>query len=182
MALLKIKSLEKSYGKADIFRGIDLTVEQGEVLGLTWPTGSGKTTLLRLINLPDEPSTGSILFNGSEISRRPDKEKIAARRKMAMVFQNFGLRIRGGVDAEVMRKRTVDVMAAVGLSGCERPDANTQSHGETQRIALARALIPDRVAVLQASKMTAQGKEEEIFRERAPAQSGTLNFGICVPW
>ena len=245
MALLEISSLGKSYGKAEILKGIDLTVERGEVLGLIGPTGSGKTTLLRLINLLDEPSTGGILFDGKEVSRRPEKEKLSARRKMAMVFQkpvmfkacvednvSFGLKMRGKVDAEGMRERVREALATVGLSGYERRDANTLSGGEMQRIALARALIlqpelllldeptanldprsaasidsllqslasgktavilathnmqqcsnlADRVAVLQAGRMTAQGRGEEIFSDRALAQSGKIYSGIFVPW
>ena len=113
MAFLEVRSLSKNIGSAEILKGIDLTVERGEILGLIGPTGSGKTTLLRLVNLLDEPSTGSILFDGREVSGRPEREKLAARRKMAMVFQkpvmfkasveenvSFGLKMRGRVDAE----------------------------------------------------------------------------------
>ena len=67
MAFLEVRSLSKSIGSAEILKGIDLTVERGEILGLIGPTGSGKTTLLRLVNLLDEPSTGSILFDGREV-------------------------------------------------------------------------------------------------------------------
>jgi ABC-type sugar transport system ATPase subunit len=83
MAFLEVRSLSKNIGSAEILKGIDLTVERGEILGLIGPTGSGKTTLLRLVNLLDEPSTGSILFDGREVSGRPEREKLAARRKRA---------------------------------------------------------------------------------------------------
>jgi tungstate transport system ATP-binding protein len=154
MALLEIKSLGKSIGPAEILKGIDLTVERGEVLGLIGPTGSGKTTLLRLVNLLEEPSTGRILFDGREVSRRPERELLAARRKMAMVFQkpvmfkasveenvSFGLRMRGRGGAEGGREWVKEALAEVGLSGYESRDANTLSGGEMQRIALARALV-----------------------------------------
>jgi len=154
MALLEINSLGKSIGPAEILKGIDLTVEHGEVLGLIGPTGSGKTTLLRLVDLLEEPSTGSILFDGREVSRRPENEKLAARRKMAMVFQkpvmfkasveenvSFGLKMRGRKGAEGGREEVKEALAAVGLSGYESRDANTLSGGEMQRIALARALV-----------------------------------------
>jgi tungstate transport system ATP-binding protein len=162
LALLEVRSLSKSIGPAKILKGIDLTVERGEILGLIGPTGSGKTTLLRLINLLDEPSRGSILFDGRMVSGKPEKELLSARRKMAMVFQkpvmfkasveenvSYGLRMRGrvdGADAAAGRKMSVsdrveEALAAVGLSGYESRDANTLSGGETQRIALARALI-----------------------------------------
>jgi len=154
MAFLEVRSLSKNIGSAEILKGIDLTVERGEILGLIGPTGSGKTTLLRLVNLLDEPSTGSILFDGREVSGRPEREKLAARRRMAMVFQkpvmfkasveenvSFGLKMRGRDDAEGMRDRVKEALAAVGLSGYESRDANTLSGGEMQRIALARAII-----------------------------------------
>lgn len=154
MAFLEVRDLGKSIGPAEILKGIDLSVERGEILGLIGPTGSGKTTLLRLINLLDEPSSGSILFDGAQVSGRPEKDKLAERRKMAMVFQkpvmfkasvqenvSFGLRMRGREDAEGIGKRVKEALAAVGLSGYESRDANTLSGGETQRIALARAII-----------------------------------------
>jgi ABC-type methionine transport system ATPase subunit len=161
MAFLEVRSLSKSIGPAEILRGIDLTVERGEILGLIGPTGSGKTTLLRLINLLDEPSRGSILFDGREVSGRPEKELLCARRKMAMVFQkpvmfkasvadnvSYGLRMRGRFDANEaaggkmsVSYRVEEALAAVGLSGYESRDANTLSGGEMQRIALARALV-----------------------------------------
>jgi ABC-type methionine transport system ATPase subunit len=225
MAFLEVRSLSKNIGSAEILKGIDLTVERGEILGLIGPTGSGKTTLLRLVNLLDEPSTGSIHFDGREVSGRPERELLAARRKMAMVFQkpvmfkasveenvSFGLKMRGRVDAEGVRGRMKEALAAVGLSGYESRDANTLSGGEMQRIALARALVlqpelllldeptanldprsaasidsllqslaggrtavilathnmqqcrklADRVAVLQAGRLVAVGKSEEI--------------------
>ena len=224
MAFLEVRSLSKSIGPAEILREINLTVERGEILGLIGPTGSGKTTLLRLINLLDKPSAGCILFGGKEVSGRPEKEALAVRRKMAMVFQkpvmfkagveenvSYGLRMRGrqGRDEKI---RVKEALAMVGLSGYESRDANTLSGGEMQRIALARALIlqpelllldeptanldprsaasidsllqslagsrtavilathnmqqcrklADRVAVLQAGRLMAVGKSEEI--------------------
>ncbi len=161
MALLEVRSLSKSIGLAEILSKINLTVERGEILGLIGPTGSGKTTLLRLINLLDEPSAGSILFEGRKATGRPEKEQLRARRKMAMVFQkpvmfkasveenvSYGLRMRGRVDAACasgrkmsIKEKVEEALSAVGLSGYEGRDANTLSGGETQRIALARALV-----------------------------------------
>jgi len=164
MALLEVRSLSKSIGPVEILSKINLTADRGEILGLIGPTGSGKTTLLRLVNLLDEPSSGRILFKGREVSGRPEKEQLCARRKMAMVFQkpvmfkasveenvSYGLRMRGSVDATdasdvcarkmSIKEKVEEALAAVGLSGYEGRDANTLSGGETQRIALARALV-----------------------------------------
>ena len=150
MALLEIRGISKSYGKAEILKNIDLMVEAGEVLALIGPTGSGKTTLLRLMSLLEEPSMGCILFDGQKVTAASEREKLKARRRMAMVFQkpvmfkasvsenvSFGLKMRGIDDP----KKIEEALAAVGLSGLENRDANTLSGGEMQRIALARALV-----------------------------------------
>jgi len=116
MALLQLKGISKSYGQAKILDDIDLTVEKGEIMALIGPTGSGKTTLLRLIDLLDPPTSGSIVFDDSLVSALPEKEKLKARRRMAMVFQkpvmfkasvrenvSFGLKMRGKSDEEKVR-------------------------------------------------------------------------------
>jgi tungstate transport system ATP-binding protein len=150
MAFLEIRGLGKSYGTAKILDDIQLTAERGEVLGLIGPTGSGKTTLLRLINLLEEPTLGSIAFDGINVTDLPEKEKIKIRRRMAMVSQkpvmfkgnvqynvSYGLKIRGKEDKE----RVAQALQEVSLSGYESRDASTLSGGEMQRIALARALV-----------------------------------------
>ena len=149
-AFLEIKELGKSYGHAEILKGINLTIEQGSVLALIGPTGSGKTTLLRLVNLLESPSSGQIIFKGQKVSDRSEREMLMARRSMAMVFQkpvmfkarvqeniSFGLKMRRMDDREKVR----EALSAVGLAGYENRDAGTLSGGEMQRIALARALV-----------------------------------------
>ena len=239
LPFLEIKALGKSYGKTEILKDIDLTMERGEVLVLVGPTGSGKTTLLRLVNLLEAPSLGYIRFKGQIVTARPEKERFLARRSMAMVFQkpvmfkasvqenvSFGLKMRGRDD----RGKVLEALAAVGLSGYEKRDANTLSGGEMQRIALARALVLEpelllldeptanldpksaaavisllqeltgrkttvimathnmrealvlasRVAVLQAGRLTAVGRPDEIFRSRKVTDP--LSSEISAPW
>lgn len=150
MALLEIEGLFKSFGEAEILRDINLKVEEGEVLALIGPTGSGKTTLLRLIDLLDEPTAGHIFFREVDICHLPSREKLKARRRMAMVFQkpamfsssvlenvSYGLKVRGKDDQEMVKR----VLSSVGLEGYDHRDASTLSGGEMQRIALARAII-----------------------------------------
>lgn len=150
MALLEIKELSKSYGDAEILNDISLSVENGEVLALIGPTGSGKTTLLRIIDLLEEPTSGYINFDGMEITKKSERERLKVRRRMAMVFQKpvvfrsnviknveYGLKVRGlkGKD------KAINALRLVGLSGYESRDANTLSGGEMQRLALARAIV-----------------------------------------
>lgn len=150
MTIIELEGVGKSYGPSQILKEVDLQVDEGEVLALIGPTGSGKTTLLRLIDLLEEPSQGSILFEGRDASRLPEREMLILRRRMAMVFQkpvmfkasvkenvSYGLKVRG-----IKAPGKVDlVLKAVGLQSCANRDATTLSGGEMQRIALARALI-----------------------------------------
>jgi tungstate transport system ATP-binding protein len=151
MALLEIRSLGKSYGISEVLKDINLEAQRNEVVALIGPTGSGKTTLLRLISLLDQPTTGHIFFGGADICCLSSKNKLAVRRKMAMVFQkpvmfkasvydnvSYGLKVRGERKAEEM---VLQALREVGLLGYESRDANTLSGGEMQRIALARALV-----------------------------------------
>jgi tungstate transport system ATP-binding protein len=151
MVKIEVKGLCKSYGRAEILRDIDLTVEHGEVLALIGPTGSGKTTLLRLIDLLEEPTNGEVILDGIGVTGLPEKERLKIRRRMAMVFQkpvmfrenvlenvSYGLKIRG---ERRINERVREAILAVGLDGYEPRDANTLSGGEMQRIALARALV-----------------------------------------
>lgn len=151
MVKIEVKGLFKSYGRAEILRDIDMTVEHGEVLALIGPTGSGKTTLLRLIDLLEEPTNGEVILDGMRVTGIPEKERLKIRRRMAMVFQkpvmfrenvlenvSYGLKIRG---ERKIDERVREAILAVGLEGYESRDANTLSGGEMQRIALARALV-----------------------------------------
>lgn len=151
MVKIEVKGLCKSYGRAEILKDIDLTVEHGEVLALIGPTGSGKTTLLRLIDLLEEPTNGEVILDGMRVTGLPEKERLKIRRRMAMVFQkpvmfrenvsgnvSYGLKIRG---ERKIDERVREAILAVGLEGYEPRDANTLSGGEMQRIALARALV-----------------------------------------
>jgi tungstate transport system ATP-binding protein len=151
MALLETRSLGKSYGRSEVLKDINLEAENSEVLALIGPTGSGKTTLLRLINLLDQPTTGHIFFSGADICHLSPKNKLAVRRRMAMVFQkpvmfkasvyenvSYGLMVRGNGKATEM---VLKALKEVGLFGYETRDANSLSGGEMQRIALARAMV-----------------------------------------
>ncbi len=150
--LLELKGIHKSYSKSEVLKDIDLNVEKGEIVALIGPTGSGKTTLLRLIDLLEAPSRGHIIFDGKDMTINGEKDRLKARRRMAMVFQkpvmfkgsvlknvSYGLKIRGKDGND----RAQDALRAVGLAGYENRDATTLSGGEMQRTALARALVTD---------------------------------------
>src|SRR5687768_9921440 len=88
--MIEIHDLHKSFGELEVLKGIDLDVEQGEVVCVIGPSGSGKSTLLRCINLLEEPTSGKVLIGDDEVTD-PNVDIDAVRRRIGMVFQQFNL-------------------------------------------------------------------------------------------
>jgi polar amino acid transport system ATP-binding protein len=151
--MIKISGLGKSFGSLEVLRGIDLEVDRGEVVCVIGPSGSGKSTLLRCVNLLEEPSAGTVVVDGNELTD-PDTDLDGARRHIGMVFQQFNLfahlhvldnltvaqRKVLGRDKASAEKIARENLARVGLS--EKADAMPAqlSGGQQQRVAIARAL------------------------------------------
>jgi polar amino acid transport system ATP-binding protein len=150
--LLDIRGLHKSFGTIEVLKGIDLAVSPGELVFLIGPSGSGKSTLLRCCNRLEEPSGGSIWFDGQEVLA--DRIDInALRRRMGMVFQSFNLyphmTALGNVTLalrKVLKKPRAEAerigMAAlegVGLAHKAASYPGELSGGQQQRVAIARA-------------------------------------------
>ncbi len=96
MAFLEVKNIKKSFGKTVVLKGVDFTLEKGEVLAIIGSSGSGKTTLLRCLNYLEVPDSGEIWVNGNEYfsvsSGMPSENEIRERRlHMGLVFQSFNL-------------------------------------------------------------------------------------------
>ena len=86
--LLEIKNLHKKFGKLEVLKGVNISVEKGEKIAILGSSGSGKSTALRCINLLETPTSGQILYKGEDIT----KQNINLyRKKVGMVFQNFNL-------------------------------------------------------------------------------------------
>ncbi|MDX6261531.1 MAG: polar amino acid transport system ATP-binding protein [Kribbellaceae bacterium] len=161
-AVVEIKNLHKSFGTNHVLRGIDFTVEQGEVVCVIGPSGSGKSTLLRCVNLLEVPEPGSqVIVSGEDITD-PDCHLDSARSRIGMVFQQFNLFPHLSVLANctvaqttVLRRNasTADEIARgnldrVGLN--DKVDAYPMqlSGGQQQRVAIARALSMDPALML----------------------------------
>jgi polar amino acid transport system ATP-binding protein len=150
---ISIRDLHKSFGDHEVLRGIDLEVRRGEVVCVIGPSGSGKSTLLRCVNLLEEPTSGTIVVDDTEITD-PDCEIDDARRAMGMVFQQFNLftnldvlgnltvapRRVLGLDRAEAETRARANLARVGLTEKERAHPGQLSGGQQQRVAIARAL------------------------------------------
>jgi polar amino acid transport system ATP-binding protein len=150
---IELRDLRKAFGDLEVLRGIDLVVQHGEVVCVIGPSGSGKSTLLRCVNLLEEPTGGSVVVEGEEITH-PDYELDDIRQRIGMVFQQFNLfphldvlgnlciaprrvRKRPRAEAEQVARR---VLARVGLSDKERAYPAHLSGGQQQRVAIARSL------------------------------------------
>ena len=148
-----MKNVHKQYGANDVIKGVDLQVEDNEVVVLIGPSGAGKSTVLRMINGLETTTTGEIMIDGEDIAK-PGVDINKIREKIGMVFQHFNLfpnmTVRDNitlapVELGVMDKDAANVeadklLATVGLS--EKADANPSSlsGGQKQRVAIARAL------------------------------------------
>ncbi|TWD53081.1 amino acid ABC transporter ATP-binding protein (PAAT family) [Arthrobacter sp. AG367] len=161
--LVKIEGLHKYYGHHHVLRGIDMTVNQGEVSVVIGPSGSGKSTMLRCVNLLETISAGRISVGGQLIGYREvngrlhdlkTKEIAAQRREIGMVFQRFNLfphktalqnvmeapvHVKGQSKA-VAQKRALELLDRVGLGDRAGHYPSQLSGGQQQRVAIARAL------------------------------------------
>ena len=154
--VVNVNDLNKSFGSNHVLRGIDLHVQRGEVVCIIGPSGSGKSTLLRCINMLEQPTSGSVVVLGRELTHI-DCDIDEARTKIGMVFQQFNLfphmtaleniavaqrKVLGRSKAEAEMKG-LQLLARVGLT--EKADAypGQLSGGQQQRVAIARALAMD---------------------------------------
>ncbi len=89
-AIISIKDLHKYFGKNEVLKGIDLDIQQGQVVVIIGPSGSGKSTFLRTMNLLEVPTKGTVTFEGVDITDKSN-DIFKMREKMGMVFQQFNL-------------------------------------------------------------------------------------------
>ena len=151
--LIEVKDLCKSFGNVNVLNGISTEIAQGEVVAIIGPSGCGKSTFLRSLNLLEEPTSGVITFEGTDITDKSvDINKM--RQKIGMVFQQFNLfpnyTVKGNImlapvqtglmNKEEASKRADELLRRVGLSDKADTYPAMLSGGQKQRIAIARAL------------------------------------------
>ena len=154
--MIRVNNLHKSFEKNEVLKGINEHIEKGEVVVVIGPSGSGKSTFLRCLNLLEVPTSGEIIFEGTNITdKKVDINKI--REKMGMVFQQFNLfphktvldnltiapiKVKGVSKADA-EKKAKELLDRVGLLNKADAYPSSLSGGQKQRIAIARALAMD---------------------------------------
>ena len=152
--LLKIGNLKKSFGKLEVLKGLTTTISKGEVVVMIGPSGGGKSTFLRCMNLLEQPTEGSIVFDGIDIVTADEKSKNKVRSEMGMVFQHFNLfphltildnitlapRLVRGVDRAAAEKKAMELLERVGLAAKAKAYPQQLSGGQKQRVAIVRSL------------------------------------------
>ncbi|MEE6450141.1 amino acid ABC transporter ATP-binding protein [Gottfriedia acidiceleris] len=154
--MITLTNVTKSFGKNHVLKGIDLTVNKGEVVAILGPSGSGKTTLLRCINYLEKPNKGKITIDDFKVdfSQASKIEILSLRQKTAMVFQQFNLFKNKTVVENVMEglivakkwskeaayKKSAELLEKVGLGNKLDSYPLQLSGGQQQRVGIARAL------------------------------------------
>ena len=151
--LIHVTDLKKTFGDHEVLKGINTTISKGEVIAIIGPSGCGKSTFLRSLNLLEVPTSGTITFEGTDITDKSvDINKM--RQKIGMVFQQFNLfpnmtvkqnimlaPVKLGImNSEDAEKKAMELLGRIGLP--DKADAYPAmlSGGQKQRIAIARAL------------------------------------------
>jgi len=163
--LIRVEGVHKQYqnGAVSALNGVDLEIHKGDMVVVMGPSGSGKSTLLYMISTLDIPTSGSVYFDGKDISSMSDDEKSEIRSKIGFVFQDYNLidaldateNVEIGVTArkrddrekkftgKSAKDRAVEMLRKVGLGDRATHTPDQMSGGEKQRVTIARAIAKD---------------------------------------
>jgi D-methionine transport system ATP-binding protein len=180
--MIEIKDLSKEFVTAKstvkALQSVNLTIEKSDIFGIIGISGAGKSTLVRCINYLEKPTSGTIIFDGQDLSKFNERQIQRVRRSMGMIFQQFNLLMQrnalknimfplevAGVPKDQAKARAKELLDLVGLADKENAYPSQLSGGQKQRIAIARALATEPKVLLcdEATSALDPGTTKEVL-------------------
>ncbi len=178
--MVEVKNIHKSFGTLEVLKGVDLTVEKGEIVSIIGKSGAGKTTLLQIIGTLDKPDAGSVVIDGVDVFALKEKELADFRnRHIGFIFQFHQLlpefttlenvmmpAMIARVPEKEAEKRAVQLLTELGMAERLTHKPNQLSGGEKQRVAAARAMMmsPDVVLADEPSGSLDESNKKELHK------------------
>jgi lipoprotein-releasing system ATP-binding protein len=178
--MIEVKNIHKSFGTLEVLKGVDLTVEKGEIVSIIGKSGAGKTTLLQIIGTLDNPDTGHVLIDGVDVFALREKELADFRnRHIGFIFQFHQLLPEFTTLENVMmpamiarmpekeaHQRALQLLTELGLAERLTHRPNQLSGGEKQRVAAARAMMmsPDVILADEPSGSLDESNKKELHK------------------
>lgn len=164
-SVIELKNIVKTFNtkKQEIkaVRGVNLTINDGEIFGIIGYSGAGKSTLVRIINQLEKQTSGEVLIDGVDLSKLNEHDLLKSRQKIGMIFQHFNLLwsktvaqnielplVFAKVDENKRKEKVRELISMVGLEGRENAYPSELSGGQKQRVGIARALANDPTILL----------------------------------
>jgi lipoprotein-releasing system ATP-binding protein len=175
--MIVARNIHRKFDSLEVLKGVDLSIERGEIVSIVGPSGAGKTTLLQILGTLDEPNQGTVLVDGVDLHKMNEKEKAAFRnRSLGFIFQFHQLlpeftalenvmipALMAGKDERQVTVKAKELLTYLQLSDRLTHKPSELSGGEKQRVAVARALINDPQIILAdepSGSLDTKNKEE----------------------
>lgn len=178
--MIEVRDLHKSFGTLEVLKGVDLTVEKGDIVSIVGKSGAGKTTLLQIIGTLERPDSGSVYINGVDVWALGEKALAEFRNKhIGFIFQFHQLlpefnmlenvmmpALIGHMDYNEAKRRAIDLLTSLGLQDRLGHKPNELSGGEKQRVAAARAMMmsPDVILADEPSGSLDEMNKKELHK------------------
>ena len=178
--MIEVKNIRKSFGSLEVLKGVDLTVEKGEIVSIIGKSGAGKTTLLQIIGTLDKPDSGSVVIDGIDVFALKEQELADFRnRHIGFIFQFHQLlpefttlenvmmpALIARIGEKEAEQRAVQLLTELGMAERLTHKPNQLSGGEKQRVAAARAMMmsPDVILADEPSGSLDESNKKELHK------------------